>query len=128
MLKKVATVLLATLSAASIAAVNAPSASAATYTELKFASKLLTSAHLWLNDQTRAIHAEGRVLRPGWIVRLDIGEGYPGRKSITATATRATASLSTRPHRENYTSYSACAGDPVLNGPFVCTRFHYHRT
>ncbi len=82
--RKLTNLLLTTLAAATIAAVNAPTASAATYTPLKTASQGPLITRPLINDQTREFHAEGRNLRSG---------DHVGHPSITATANPAEPSL-----------------------------------
>jgi hypothetical protein len=124
--RKPTTLLLTTLAAATIAAVNAPTASAATYTPLKTASQGSLITRLLINDQTGEFHAQGRNLRPGDIVRLDIGDHF-GHPSITVTANLAEPGLLTPPFRKSNTKFRACAGNPADSTRFICTDYHLHR-
>jgi hypothetical protein len=115
--------LLSVATAMILTIVMAPSAGAGTYTLLKESRKSGVTARLWLNSQTRAIHAQGLGLRAGEIVRIDV---YAGITRDTKVAQRDGVSLSTRSFKIYPESYSACAGSPAGGTRFICTPYHRH--
>ncbi|MFD1543486.1 hypothetical protein [Nonomuraea guangzhouensis] len=101
---------------------TAPSASAATYTLLKQSSKNGVTARLWLNNQTRAIHAQGLGPRAGESARIDAYAGIILDQRIMRPGggtTLDTKAFSIHPRR-----YSACAGSPAGGDWFICTAYY----
>ncbi|MFF4623457.1 hypothetical protein [Nonomuraea jabiensis] len=121
-MKSLTAALTSVATAAVLVMVTAPSASAATYTLLKQSSRGGVTVRLWLNNQARAVHAQGLGLRPGEIVRIDAYAGV--RLDQRVLQPNSGTKLDTKAFSIYPRSYSACAGSPAGGARFVCTPYH----
>jgi hypothetical protein len=117
------TALLSVATAATLILVTAPGAGAGVYTLLKESSRNGVTARLWLNNQTRGIHAQALGLERGEMVRLDADNG---RQLEVHLAQSDGMNLDTKEWLIYPQAYSACAGSPVGGSRFICTPYHHH--
>jgi len=121
-MKSLTAALTSVATAAILVMVTAPDARADTYTLLKQSSKGGVTANLWLNNQTRAVHAQGVGLRPGETVRIDAYAGVTlDQRSMQP---HGGTKLDTKAFRVHPRKYSACAGSPAGGTRFICTPYY----
>ncbi|MFK0249904.1 hypothetical protein ACIQUM_34835 [Amycolatopsis azurea] len=75
MYNKVRALLLTTFAVTGLAVVSAPAAQAATYTQVGYATSIGRQVYLWRNNDNGCIHAQGKSMRNGDEVILQVVSG-----------------------------------------------------
>jgi hypothetical protein len=75
MYNKVRALLLTTFAVAGLAVVSAPAAQAATYTQVGYSTAFGRQVYLWRNNDDHCIHAQGKSMRNGDEVILQVVSG-----------------------------------------------------
>ncbi|SEG20109.1 hypothetical protein SAMN05444920_102174 [Nonomuraea solani] len=122
-MKSLTAALTTVATAAILTVVAAPGAGAGAYHLLAQSSKGGVTAKLWLNTQTRAVHAQGLGLRSGEMVRIDAYAGITKDRRSVVAGGQSNVNLDTQAFKIHPERYSACAGSPVGGARFVCTPY-----